>query len=195
MYSYFQDPIDGTNAERALTLKVPQAARLPFLMEDYSLTVIIIIGAALVALFVWIYSRCVWGFESDMTGLNRRFARYGGVSTFKMAIVSMVLSGVLAGIAGASESLGNYGRYVGGFSADMGFDGITVALMGRLTPIGTMLGAVFFGALKTGGASMEMAVNVPRDLVVVVQGLILLVVTAQALFILLRLARQERPEE
>jgi len=195
VYSYFQDPVDGTNAERALTLKIPEAARLPFLMKDYGLTASFIIGLVLVAFFVWVYTRSVWGFEADMTGLNKRFSRYGGVNTFKMAVISMVLSGVLAGIAGASESLGNYGRYVGGFSADMGFDGITVALMGRLTPIGTLLGAIFFGALKNGGASMEMAVNVPRDLVVVVQGLILLMVTAQALFILLRLGWRERPEE
>jgi len=195
VYTYFQDPIDGSNAERALTLPIPEAARLPFLLEDYGLTASIIVGVVLVGIFMWVYSRSVWGYESVMTGLNRRFARYGGVSTFKMAITSMVLSGILAGLAGATESLGIYGRYVGGFSADLGFDGVTVALMGRLTPLGTLIGAIFFGALKNGGTSMEMAVNVPRDLVIVVQGLILLFVTAQSLFVLLKLGRHERPEE
>ncbi len=194
VYTYFQDPIDGTNAERALTLPIPETARLPFLSEQYGLTMSILIGIGLVILLLWVYRRSTWGYEADMTGFNRRFALYGGVNTFKMAVTAMVISGMIAGLAGATESLGSYGRYVGGFSVGFGFDGLTAALMGRLNPLGTLLGAVFFGALKNGGASMEILTNIPRDMVVVIQGLILLTVTAQALFKFLRtsLARTAR---
>lgn len=195
VYAYFQDPADGTNAERALTVPVPMTARLPFISERYGLTISIIIGFVLVLLLVWVYSRSVWGYESDMTGLNKRFSHYGGVNILKIGIISMVVSGALSGIAGATESLGSYGRYIGGFSSDFGFDGVTVALMGRLNPLGALFGAVFFGALKNGGALMELTVNVPRDLVGVIQGLILLIVTAQTIFTLLRLNAQARPEE
>ncbi|MEA4907684.1 MAG: ABC transporter permease [Chloroflexi bacterium] len=195
VYAYFQDPAGGTNAERALTLPIPATARLPFVDERYGLSFSIILGLVLVVALLWVYSRSVWGYESDMTGLNRRFAHYGGVNTLKMALTSMVASGVIAGLAGAAECLGNYGRYIGGFSSDFGFDGVTVALMGRLNPLGALLSAIFFGALKNGGSLMELEVNVPRDMVVVLQGLILLIVTAQTLFVVLRLNAQARPEE
>jgi general nucleoside transport system permease protein len=195
VYTYFQDVRDGSSAERALTLAIPNSARLPFISERYGLTIAIVLGILLALFLGWMYARSVWGFEADMTGFNRKFAHYGGVNTVRMAIMSMVLSGVIAGLGGATESIGSYGRYIGGFSSDFGFSGVTVALMGRLNPIGTLFAAIFFGALSNGGASMELMVNVPRDMVVVVQGLILLVVTAQSLFTLLRLNPKARPEE
>jgi simple sugar transport system permease protein len=195
VYSFFQDPTGGTNAERAFTVTVPESSRLPFLSAKYGLTWAILIGAVLAVVLVWIYSRGVWGFESDMTGFNRKFAHYGGVNTIRMAIVSMVLAGAIAGLGGTTESLGNYGRYISGFSSDFGFSGVTVALMGRLDPIGTLFGAFFFGALSSGGAAMELVTDIPRDMVVVLQGLIMLVVTAQAFFSMLRLSAKARPEE
>ena len=195
VYSYFQDVRDGSSAERALTLAVPETARLPFLSERYGLTISIILGVILTGILVWVYARSVWGFEADMTGFNRKFSHYGGVNTMRMAVLSMVLSGVIAGLGGATESIGSYGRYVSGFSSDFGFSGVTVALMGRLDPIGTLLSSIFLGALTNGGAAMELTVSVPRDIVVVIQGLILLVVTARSLFMLLRLSSRSRPEE
>lgn len=195
VYSYFQDVRDGSSAERALTLAVPETARLPYISETYGLTISIVLGVILALFLLWVFTRSVWGFEADMTGFNRKFAHYGGVNTFRMAIISMVLAGVIAGFGGATESIGSYGRYIGGFSSDFGFSGVTVALMGRLHPIGTLFAALFFGGLTNGGASMELMVNVPRDMVVVIQGLILLVVTAHSLFTLLRLGTKARPEE
>jgi general nucleoside transport system permease protein len=195
VYTYFQDLRDGSSAERALTLAVPDTARLPFISERYGLTISIVLGLLLAILLVWVYARGVWGFEADMTGFNRKFAHYGGVNTVRMAVTSMVLSGMIAGLGGATETIGSYGRYVGGFSSDFGFAGVAVALIGRLNPIGTVLGAVFFGALTNGGAAMELAVNVPRDIIVVIQGLILLLVTAQSLFTILRLGTKPKPVE
>jgi simple sugar transport system permease protein len=195
VYTYFQDIRDGSSAERAFTIAVPETARLPYISEKYGLTLSIILGLILALIFVWVYARSVWGFEADMTGFNRKFAHYGGVNVVRMAVVSMVLAGAIAGLGGATESLGSYGRYIAGFSSDFGFSGVTVALMGRLNPVGTVVASIFFGGLSNGGASMELMVNVPRDMVVVVQGLILLVVTAQSLFTMLKLGAKARPEE
>jgi len=195
VYTYFQDVRDGSSAERAFTLAVSETARLPYISEKYGLTISIILGLVLALFFVWVYARSVWGFEADMTGFNRKFAHYGGVNIVKMAVMSMVLAGAISGLGGATESIGSYGRYIGGFSSDFGFSGVTVALMGRLHPIGTVFAAIFFGGLSSGGASMELMVNVPRDLVVVIQGLILLVVTASSLFTMLKLGAKARPEE
>lgn len=195
VFTWFQDPAAGTNADRALTAAVPGTARVPVIAGRYGLTIAILIALALVAAFVFVYRRTVWGYEADMTGLNKRFARNGGVDVMRIGLVSMVAAGGLAGLAGATETLGSYGRYVSGFSGDLGFDGITVALMGRLNPVGTLFAALFFGALKNGGASLELAVNLPRDLVTVLQGLILLTVTAQGIFRLLYLGWRPRSGE
>jgi simple sugar transport system permease protein len=186
VFSYFQDPAAGTSAERALTLPVAAGVRLPFIWERYGLTIAILIGVVMMIGAVWFYRSSRWAYEADMAGANRRFARYGGINVTRVGLVSMVASGAIAGLAGSTETLGNYGRFVGGFSSDLGFDGLTVALMGRLNPLGTLAAALFLGALKNGGASMELAVNVPRDLVVVLQGLIVLTVTAQGMLALFR---------
>jgi len=129
-----------------------------------------------------------------MTGLNRRFAHFGGIATQRVMVLAMAVSGLLGGLAGATESLGEFGRYVAGFSNGLGFDGVTVALMAALNPLGALAAALFLGALKNGAAAMELAVNVPRDMVLVVQGLILALLTAKYLPALVRRAPRARPE-
>ncbi len=195
VHSYFMDPAIGTTSDRPATVPILVTARLPFLSEQYGVTASILIAIALVGLFAWLYQRSVWGYESEMTGLNRRFAHFGGIQTIRVAVSSMFISGMLGGLAGAMESLGTYGRYVSGFSNGLGFDGVTVALMGRLDPVGVLLSSLFFGALKNGGSVMELMLNVPRDVVTVVQGLILILLTAQSLFVMLRLSWRARAEE
>lgn len=192
VHSFFLDPVAGANTERVITVPIPEEARLPFLSKEYGLTFGLIIGIGMVILLSITYARSVWGFEADMTGLNQRFARYGGVNTFRVSILSMVLSGMLGGLAGATEILGIYGRFLAGFSTGLGFDGITVALMGSLSPFGVLFGAFFFGALKNGGSAMELEVGVSRNLVVLIQGLILLLVSAQILGAILKFVWRTR---
>ncbi len=179
--SYFMDPSIGTTSDRPATVTVPESARLPFLWEANGLTVGVLIGVALVGLFAWLYRRSIWGYESDITGVNKRFAHFGGVDTSRIALSSMVVSGLLGGLAGATLSLGIFGRYVAGLSIGLGFEGIAVALIGQLNPVGVLFSAFFFGALKNGGVAMELAVDVPRDIVLVVQGLVLMLVTGRLL--------------
>jgi simple sugar transport system permease protein len=179
--NFFLDPAIGKTSDRPATVPIPETARLPVVLPQFNLTAGIVIGLLLTALVVWLFRRSVWGYEVDLTGLNRRFAHYGGVRTQRVMLGAMAVSGLLGGLAGATESLGEFGRYVAGFSNGLGFDGVTVALMGGLNPLGALAGAIFLGALKNGAAAMELAVNVPRDMVLVVQGLILALLTAKHL--------------
>jgi general nucleoside transport system permease protein len=192
--NYFLDPIIGKTSDRPATVPIPATARLPVILPQFSLTAGILIGLAFTALLVWLYRRSLWGYEADMTGLNQRFAHYGGIATPRVMMLAMAVSGLLGGLAGATESLGEFGRYVAGFSNGLGFDGVTVALMAALSPLGALAAALFLGALKNGAAAMELAVNVPRDMVLVVQGLILALLTAKYLPPLLRRSPRPSPE-
>ncbi len=177
------------------TRYVLPSAELPYINETYKLSIAILIAVGLAILFYFLFKRSKWGFENQMTGLNPIFARFSGVKVLPIAILAMVISGALGGITGSIDVLGNYHKFFARFSAGIGFDGITIALMGRLNPIGVVIASIFLGALKNGGAAMERDVNVSRNIVIVVQGLVLLFVTAQALYEWLRLRNRERVEE
>ncbi len=141
-----------------------------------------LIVALLAALIVWwLLERSTFGFEITAVGLNPNAATAAGMSVPRMVIFGMTLAGAMAGLAGTSQILGVQGRITGGFSAGLGFDGITVALLGRGTVGGTVAAGLLFGALKAGGRAMQGATGTSLDLVVVIQALIILFVAAPAL--------------
>lgn len=115
------------------------------------------------------------GYELRVVGQSEPAAVYAGIDPARMAMVAMTLSGALAGLLAVNEVLGSQHRLVLGFTGGYGFVGIAVALMGRNHPIGIVLAALLFGALYQGGS--ELAFDMPRvnrDMVVVIQGLVIL---------------------
>ena len=137
-------------------------------------------ACALVYIFLW---RTKWGYEIRATGTNPRAAEYGGISVKKQIVLAMAVSGGLAGLVAINEVLGYRYRYYEGFSANYGFTGIAVALLGRNHPAGVLLAALFFGALTRGGLFVDIFTeHVSKDLVFVLQALIILFVAAEALF-------------
>ena len=116
----------------------------------------------LVYLFLW---RTKWGYEIRATGSNPSAAEYGGISVRKQIILAMAVSGALAGMVGINEVLGYRYRYYDGFSANYGFTGIAVALLGRNHPVGVFLAALLFAMLFSAAASSSMASpsNVTKD--------------------------------
>ena len=123
-------------------------------------------------LFIW---RSRIGYELRVVGHSEAAAVYGGISPSARIILAMTLSGALAGLMATNEILGGQHRIILGFSGGYGFAGIAVALMGRNHPVGVVLAALLFGALYQGGT--ELAFEMPRvnkDLVVVIQGLVIL---------------------
>jgi simple sugar transport system permease protein len=126
--------------------------------------------------FVWVY---VWhtraGYALRTVGANEQAARYAGIDPTRTVLVAMALSGALAGLMAVNELQGAQQRLILSFTGGYGFVGIAVALMGRGHPVGICLSALLFGALYQGGAELAFEVRtINRDLVIVIQGLIIL---------------------
>jgi ABC-type uncharacterized transport system permease subunit len=129
----------------------------------------------------WLLNRSTWGFELRVVGANPDAAVTAGIDVGRATVVAMVLAGALAGLGGANQVLGLQFSLAPGFSGGIGFDAITVALLGRSSPLGVVLAALLFGALRAGGLNMQAATGTPIDIVTVVQSLIVIFVAAPAL--------------
>lgn len=138
------------------------------------------IPIAIVAIFVvrWLLERTTLGFEIRTVGANPHAARYAGVRPVFLVTLTMTLSGVLAGLAGAIQLLGIVGFYASGISASVGFDSIAVALLGRSDPIGIFFGALLFGAFRAGAPLMQITTDVPIEVIDIIQALIILFLAA-----------------
>ena len=167
-----------------VTAHIPRlGTMIPRLPERIPLNlafVFAVLACVFVYLFLW---RTTWGYEIRATGASPQAAEYGGVSVKKQIVLAMALSGGLAGMVAINEVLGYRYRYYQGFSAQYGFTGIAVALLGRNHPAGVLLAAIFFGALIRGGLFVDIFTqNVSKDLVLVLQALVILFVAAEGLF-------------
>jgi simple sugar transport system permease protein len=129
-------------------------------------------ASALVWVLVW-YTR--WGYALRVVGQNPAAAVYAGISPERVTLGAMLLSGALAGCLGLNELMGAQHRILIDFPGGAGFVGIAVALMGRNHPLGIFLAAVLFGALYQGGSQLSFDMpRINRDMVVVIQGLVIL---------------------
>jgi ABC-type uncharacterized transport system permease subunit len=138
---------------------------------------------ALVAAYIvyWVLFKSSIGFEFRAVGSNPDAARYAGMNVTRLTVGVMALAGGLAGLAGISPTLGIQGRATLGFSANVGFDAIALALLGRSHPLGVVFAGVLFGALRSGGQQMQAATSISIDLVTVVGALIVMFIAAPAL--------------
>ncbi|HUF40209.1 MAG TPA: ABC transporter permease [Anaerolineales bacterium] len=127
----------------------------------------------------WLLWKTTIGYEIRTVGLNPHAARYAGMRVPKTIILTMVLSGVLAGLGGSIETMGVIGRFQPGFNAGLGFDGITIALLGKTHPFGVIPAALLVGALKAGANQMQFSAGVPAEIIDVIMALILFFVAAE----------------
>jgi len=174
----------------AQTDVVEPSAQLPKLVPGTQLTASIFVALACVVIAYYILYKTTLGYEIRAVGLNPTAAEYGGISVQKSIVVAMLISGMLAGLGGTGEVLGLHRRFIFGFSPGYGFDGIAVAVLGRNHPVGVVLGALLFGALRNGGMVMKQMTNVPTDLVIVIQGIVILFVAAPEMFRIFRRIRK-----
>ena len=148
-------------------------AGISFSATPLNLAFVLALGAAgLVWVFVW---RTRWGYAFRVAGENPAAAVYAGIAPSRVILGSMLLSGALAGCLAVNELLGAQHRILIDFAGGAGFVGIAVSLMGRNHPVGIILAALLFGALYQGGS--QLAFDLPRinrDMVVVIQGLVIL---------------------
>jgi len=165
-----------------LAPEVLENARLPRLFgSDLRANVGIIIALIVAALIWWLLNRSTWGFRFRAVGANSAASKTAGISVQRVTTSVMFIAGALAGLGGAVQVLGSEYAMTSGIGGSFGFDAITVALLGRATPVGTVFAALLFGALRAGGRTMQSSTETPLDLVLVIQALIVLFIAAPAL--------------
>ena len=126
----------------------------------------------------WLLNRSTLGFEFRAVGANPHAARTAGINVSRTTILVMAIAGALAGLAGIAQVSGTEKYLSGGVAASIGFDAITVALLGRSTPWGTFFAGLLFGAFRAGGVAMQAQTQTPIDIVLVIQSLIVLFIAA-----------------
>jgi ABC-type uncharacterized transport system permease subunit len=161
---------------------VNESAMLPKLFGvDYRVNIGIFFALAAAALIWWLLNRSIIGFRFRAVGANSSAARTAGISVSAAMIATMAISGALAGMGGAIHTLGNQYELTDSVAASFGFDAITVALLGRGSPLGVVLASFLFAGLRVGGQTMQANVGVPVEIVLVIQALVVLFIAAPAL--------------
>lgn len=157
------------------------ASLFPLLPDPFRLNAGFLL-AVLATIFVWwLLERSTLGFEFRAVGENPNAARTAGISVGRVTLIVMMIAGALAGLAGAAQVLGTEQRLTMGIGGSLGFDAITVALLGRSRPVGTFLAGLLFGAFKAGGYTMQAQTGTPIDIILVVQSVIVLLIAAPPL--------------
>ncbi|MGB7203129.1 MAG: ABC transporter permease [Pyrinomonadaceae bacterium] len=177
------DPIQRT-AEIGHAAEIPRLNQfLTFIPQDVPLNVAFLLAllmCAAVFVFLW---KTKWGYELRAVGENPSAAEYGGISAKKQIILAMTISGMLAGMVGIGEVQGTRHHFESGFSADWGFLGIAVALLGRNHPLGVLIAAIFFGVLLRGEIFVDAFTRyVSKDLGWVLQAIIILFVACLQMY-------------
>jgi len=165
----------------AQTVAIAPSAELPRILQPTQLSASIFIAVILVALTHYTLQKTTFGYEVRAIGLNPTAAESGGIDVRRGMILALVVSGALAGLGGSGEVMGVHRRFIEGFSPGYGWDGLAVALVGGLHPVGVLLAAVLFGAFRSGGMVMTRVTGVPLDIVFILQALVILFVAAPKL--------------
>ncbi len=162
----------------AQTVPIAPSAELPRVLQPTQLSAAIFIAVLLAALTHFILQKTSLGYEVRAIGLNLTAAESAGIDVRRGMVLALVVSGAMAGLGGSGEVLGVHRRFIEGFSPGYGWDGLAVALVGGLHPVGVILAAVLFGALRSGGMVMTRATGVPLDIVLLLQALVIVFVAA-----------------
>nr|WP_179730401.1 ABC transporter permease [Nocardioides kongjuensis] len=162
---------------------MPESAILPKLLGDrFNLHAGFLLALVAVAVVWWLLNKSALGFRFRAVGENPDAARAAGIDVGRTYLVVMLIAGALVGLAGVNQILGTT---TSGVTVDMdagiGFDAITVALLGRSRPLGILAAGLLFGGLKAGGFSMAAAEGIPVEIVLVIQSLIVLFIAAPPL--------------
>jgi ABC-type uncharacterized transport system permease subunit len=162
--------------------EVNGSAQLPKLLGgDLRLHLGIFIALGVTWFVWWLLTRSTLGFKFRAVGANSNAARTAGISVPFVTTATMFISGGLAGLGGAVHLIGTEYALTAGIAGSIGFDAITVALLGQATPLGTLLGALLFGALQTGSRTLLSNTGTPSEIVQVIQALIVLFIATPML--------------
>ncbi|MGD1066201.1 MAG: ABC transporter permease [Vulcanimicrobiaceae bacterium] len=156
------------------TALLPKAAQLGDLLPDSRLTWAFPLALVVAFILRWVLQRTVFGYELRAAGEAPEAAKRAGIDLGRTALVAMAFSGALAGLGGATIVTGVLHRFNVGLSPGYGFIGIAVALVGNLDPLWICLAALGFGILQSGGIAMQAEADVPKQVVSLVTGLVII---------------------
>lgn len=165
----------------ARTPLIADGARMPAIFDGLRIHWGFVFALLVAYLVWWMLNKTTLGFEIRTVGANPDAAKYAGINVKRTVILTMALSGMLAGLAGAIEVTGLNYRHELGFSIGYGFDAIAIALLGRSHPLGVVLASILFAAMRNGATRMQFLTQMPVDLISMLQALILLFVAADAI--------------
>jgi general nucleoside transport system permease protein len=174
-----KDP--NPNNVTARTPLIAESARIPVIFTGLRIHWGFVLALLVAFLVWWLLNKTTLGFEIRTVGANPDAAKYAGINVKRIIILTMALSGMLAGLAGTIEVTGLNYRHELGFSIGYGFDAIAIALLGRSHPLGVVLAAILFAAMRNGATRMQFLTQMPVDLISMLQALILLFVAADAI--------------
>ena len=160
---------------------VNSGAEYPTILDEWRVHAGIIIAILAAAFVSWLLNRSTLGFQFRAVGANASASRTAGMNVSRMYLLVMLIAGGLSGLAGSAQVLGTEKSLTGGISAGIGFDAITVALLGRANPWGVVAAGLLFGGLRAGGLNMQTQTGTPIDIVLVIQALIVLFIAAPPL--------------
>ena len=165
----------------ARTPEIAESARLTPIFDGLRVHWGFVLALLAAFLVWWMLNKTTLGFEIRTVGSNPDAAKYAGMNVKRIIILTMALSGLLAGLAGTFEVTGLNYRHELGFSIGYGFDAIAIALLGKSHPLGVVLASILFAAMRNGATRMQFLTQMPVDLISMLQALILLFVAADAI--------------
>lgn len=173
------DPLNlsARTPEIAASAQIPRIFSNPLLRVHWGFVLALVVAV----IIWWLLWKTTLGFEIRTVGSNPDSAKYAGINVKRTIILTMAISGALAGLAGAIEVTALNYRHELGFSTGYGFDAIAIALLGKTNPYGVILAAILFGAMRNGATRMQFLTQIPVDIISVIQALILLFVAADAI--------------
>ncbi|HLA07325.1 MAG TPA: ABC transporter permease [Anaerolineales bacterium] len=176
-------PMKDPNPENVIarTPMIAEGARIPPLFDGLRVHWGFFLALLVAFLVWWLLTKTTLGFEIRTVGANPDAAKYAGMNVKRIIILTMALSGMLAGLAGTIEVAGLNYRHELGFSIGYGFDAIAIALLGKSHPLGVVLASFLFAAMRNGATRMQFLTQLPVDLISMLQAVILLLVAADAI--------------
>ncbi|MBI9101298.1 MAG: ABC transporter permease [Spirochaetales bacterium] len=177
LVSFFvHGPLKDPAGYYAQSKVLADTARLTHIFSGYNLHTGFWLFLLCTIIITFILYRTSLGFKLRSTGYNIQASRYAGIKVKRIMVLSMLVSGGLAGIAGSVEIMGVHGRLMEGFSPGYGYDAIAVCLIANLNPVGILFSSFFFGALRNAAGNLQIEAGIPVSFVYIIQGLAILFV-------------------
>ena len=172
------------------TPPVPKESQLPNIADGFRVHygIVIAIVLAIVLYYFMFYTSA--GFKLRAVGMNPVASRFNGFAVNKIILFSFICSGAIAGLGGSIELHGKQFRLMQGYGSGFGFDGVAIALIAQLNPIGSVIVAIFFGILRKGASTLQAGMKIPNSVVDIIQALVIVFAVAGTALIRLPQVKQ-----